>query len=91
MCKRQEELEKEIDHLENTIAGMQSRLEEKKKLLDKEREYIDAIILGNFNLGELRTEFELTDKQAEKIYDMITDQYVRIWFNKGKMEIVKKR
>ena len=90
MSKEQEKLEKEIEHLENTIAGMQFKLEEKKRFLDGERRYIDAIILGNYNLGELQSEFELEDWQAEKIYDMITGQYVRIWFKTGKLEVIYK-
>lgn len=90
MSKEQEKLEKEVEHLENTIAGMRFKLEEKKRSLDAEREYVDELILGNYNLGELQSEFELEDWQAEKVYDMITDQYVRIWFKTGKLEIIHK-
>ncbi|GAG09574.1 unnamed protein product [marine sediment metagenome] len=90
MSKEQEKLEKEIEKLENISAGMDSKVEELRRELDKKREYIDAIILGNYNLGELQSEFKLEDWQAEKIYDMITDQYVRIWFKTGKLEVIHK-
>lgn len=87
---KQEELEKEVGHLENIIAGLQSKLEKKQKQLDKNREYVDTLILANYNQGELEQYLELTEKQAEQMYKDITDMYVRYWFKDGRMEIIKK-
>ena len=87
---KQEELEKEVGHLENTIAGLQSKLEKKQRRLDKNREYVDTLILANYNQGELEQYLELTEKQAEQMYKDITDMYVRYWFKDGRMEIIKK-
>ena len=87
---KQEKLEEEVNHLKNTIAGLQSNLEKKQNELDKNREYIDTLILGNYNQGEIEQVLELTEYQAKQMYEDITDMYVRYWFKDRKLEIVHK-
>lgn len=87
---KQEELEKEVEHLENTIAALHSKLEKKQNQLDKNREYVDTLILADYNQGELQQYLKLTEKQTDQMYEDITDMYVRYWFKDRKIEIIKK-
>lgn len=87
---RQEKLEKEVEELGENYYGLESKYEEKKAELQKVREYIDVLILNDYNEGEIAQMYDLSEKQAEQVYNVIMSQYVRIWFKTGKFEIIKK-
>lgn len=86
----QKQLEKEIEEIEEKYYTLKRELEKKKKELENKREYIDTLILGNYNEGELQNMFELSDKQTKSLYDAITDMYVRYNFKTKKLSIVEK-
>ena len=78
-----EKMPKEQENIESKIKKLQ-------KLVLERREYVDVMILNGYNISEIQDMFELTYEQAKNTYSIITDQYVRIWFKAGKMEIIHK-
>lgn len=70
--------------------NIESKIKKLQKLVLERREYVDVMILNGYNISEIQDMFELTYEQAKNTYSIITDQYVRIWFKAGKMEIIHK-
>lgn len=90
MSKEQEELEKEVEEEKEKSVTIEEKIVKLQNLLKERREYIDVMILNGYNISEIQDMFELTYEQAKNTYSIITDQYVRIWFKTGKMEIIHK-
>jgi len=69
---------------------IESKIKKLQKMVLERREYVDVMILNGYNISEIQDMFGLTYEQAKNTYSIITDQYVRIWFKTGKLEIIHK-
>jgi len=70
--------------------NIESKIKKLQKLVLERREYVDVMILNSYNISEIQDMYGLTYEQAKNTYSIITDQYVRIWFKTGKLEIIHK-
>ena len=69
---------------------IESKIKKLQKLVLERREYVDVMILNGYNISEIQDMYGLTYEQAKNTYSIITDQYLRIWFKTGKLEIIHK-